>query len=136
MNFKLFSILAACQNSRWIILCWSSSNKSKLSQHGCDHGSLTHNRSTSGKQWTPEPLNTKDLNLLYTSIIMQPLLAVLYTFSMALQGEFVEQSRASWLCFHFLFSPDLDVWFRCDIVGRISMLINLRGKRVTCNPSF
>ena len=136
LNFKLFSILAACQNSRWIVLCWSSSNKSKLSQHGCDHGSLTHNRSTSGRQWTSEPLTTKILTF-YT-------LASLYNFSLLFLIHFLWHCKENLFnnqelhdfVFISFFSPDLDVWFRCDIVRRSSMLINLRGKRVTCNPSF
>ena len=31
---------------------------------------------------------------------------------------------------HFLYSHDLNVWFRGDIVGRSWMLINLKGQRI------
>ena len=34
------------------------------------------------------------------------------------QGEFVQQSRASLVCDHFLYSCDGNVWFRGDIVRR------------------
>ena len=48
-----------------------------------------------------------------------------------LQGELVWQSRISWVRDHFLYSRDLNVWFKCDSVGRnlIIVLIILRGLR-------
>ena len=52
------------------------------------------------------------------------------------QGEFVEQSRVPLVGDHFLYSRDLNVWFRGDIVRRNSTLVTLRGQRVkahNCN---
>ena len=46
------------------------------------------------------------------------------------QGKFVWQSRASLVGDLFLYSHDLNVWFRGDIVRRNWMLVTLRGKRV------
>ena len=34
------------------------------------------------------------------------------------QGEFIKQSRASFVGDNFLYSPDLEVWFRGDMVRR------------------
>ena len=42
------------------------------------------------------------------------------------QGEFVYQSKASFVGDHFLYSHDLDVRFRGDIEGRNLMLVTLR----------
>ena len=46
------------------------------------------------------------------------------------QGEFVIQSKVSLPGDHFLYSHDLNVWFRSDIVGRNEKLVTLRVKRV------
>ena len=46
------------------------------------------------------------------------------------QGEFVLQSRASLVGDHFLYSHDLNVWFRGDIAWRNWMLVTLRSQRV------
>ena len=46
------------------------------------------------------------------------------------QGEFVYQSNASFVSDHFLYSHDLNVWFRDDIVRTNYMLVTLRGLRV------
>ena len=43
------------------------------------------------------------------------------------QGEFVQQSRASLVGDHFLYSHDLDVWFRADVVWRNWMFVTLRS---------
>ena len=39
------------------------------------------------------------------------------------QGEFVYQSKDSFLVDHFLYSHDLNMWFRGDIIGRNLMLV-------------
>lgn len=44
--------------------------------------------------------------------------------------RFVEQSRASLVCYHFLYSPELYVGFRKDIVGKYLMLVTHKGLRV------
>ena len=46
------------------------------------------------------------------------------------QGEFFEQSRVSRVGDHFLYSHDLTVRFRSDIVWRNYMLVTHRGQRV------
>ena len=46
------------------------------------------------------------------------------------QGEFVEQSRASSVGDHFLFSYDFKVWFRGDIVRRNNTLVTPTCLRV------
>ena len=46
------------------------------------------------------------------------------------QGEFVYQSKASSVGDHFLYSNDLYVWFRGDILRRNLMLVTLRVLRV------
>ena len=43
------------------------------------------------------------------------------------QGEFVQQSRASLVGDHLLYSHDLDVWFRGDVVWRNWKLVTLRS---------
>ena len=53
-----------------------------------------------------------------------------------LRGEVVQQSRASWVHDHYLYSHGLNVWFRGDIVGRNKMPITLWEKnlnRVSCD---
>ena len=50
-----------------------------------------------------------------------------YTFPYVLNGEFVEQSRVSSVVGHFLYSIDLNVSFRGDIVRRNRMLVTYRG---------
>ena len=47
------------------------------------------------------------------------------------RGEFVQQSRVSLVGDHSLYSHDLNVWYRDDIVGRNLMLVTLRVQRVT-----
>ena len=47
---------------------------------------------------------------LYPNIGMQVLLTVLYTFSMVPARRIFWQSRASWICNHFLYSHYLNVW--------------------------
>ena len=47
------------------------------------------------------------------------------------QGEFVQQSRASLVDDHSLYSCDLNVWYRDGIVGRNLMLVIPRVQRVT-----
>ena len=42
------------------------------------------------------------------------------------QGDFVHQSKASLVGDHFLYSHDLNMWFRADIVGRNQMFVTLR----------
>ena len=54
----------------------------------------------------------------------------LHTFPEVLTGEFVDQSKASFTGDHFLYSHDLNVLFRDDIVGRNLMLVTLRVLRV------
>ena len=66
-------------------------------------------------------------SLLHTKIIVYILNTVLYTFPYVLNGEFVEQSRVSSVVGHFLYSIDLNVSFRGDIVRRNRMLVNHRG---------
>ena len=46
------------------------------------------------------------------------------------QGDFVHQSKASLVGDHFLYSHDLNMWFRADIVGRNQMFVTLRVSRV------
>ena len=46
------------------------------------------------------------------------------------QGEFVQQSRASLVGDHILYSRDLSVWFKGDVVRRNKMLVTLSGWRV------
>ena len=43
------------------------------------------------------------------------------------QGEFVYQSKASFIGNHFLYFHDLNMWLTGDIVGRNLMLVTLRG---------
>ena len=54
---------------------------------------------------------------------MHILHTALYAFSMILTWEFVKQSRASKVGDHLLYSYDLYVWFKCDMVGRNWILI-------------
>lgn len=44
------------------------------------------------------------------------------------QGEFVQQSRVSLVADHRLYSCNLDVWFRSDVVRRNKMLVTLKVK--------
>ena len=60
---------------------------------------------------------------------MHILHTVLYTFPKVLIRR-VFQSRASLVGNHFLYSHDLNVWFRWDIVRRNWILITLKGQRV------
>ena len=46
------------------------------------------------------------------------------------QGEVLYQSRASLVGDHFLYSHNLNVWFRGDIVGRNLMLVIFGGQRI------
>ena len=45
---------------------------------------------------------------------------LLYIFLKVLKGEFVYQSRTSFVDDHFLYSHDLNVWFRLILYGEIS----------------
>ena len=47
------------------------------------------------------------------------------------QGEFVYRSKASFVDNHFLYSCDLNILFRGDIVRRIKMLVTVWGKGVS-----
>ena len=64
-----------------------------------------------------------------TSVCIFSILCSIY-FLMCWQGEFVWQSRASLVGGHFVYSCDLHVWFRGDILGRNKTLVTLRGKKV------
>ena len=64
-----------------------------------------------------------------TSVCIFSILFSIYFLS-CWQGEFVWQSRASLVGDHFVYSCDLHVWFRGDIVGRNKTLVTLRGKKV------
>ena len=60
-----------------------------------------------------------------TSVCIFSLLFYLH-FLLNLRGKFVYQSRASWVGDHFLYSHDLNVWSRGDIVGEIRCVSLLR----------
>ena len=62
------------------------------------------------------------LDPLHPNISMHILYTDLYTFLWNWQEEFISQSRASLVGDHFLYSHDLYVWFRGDIVRRNQML--------------
>ena len=51
-------------------------------------------------------------------------------------GEFVQQSRASLVGDQLLYSPNLNVWFRGDMVRRNSMPVTLRGQRVKMTSDY
>ena len=59
----------------------------------------------------------QELNPLHLNI-MHILHTVLYTFPRFQQGEFVKPSRALLVAYHFLYSHDLNLLFRGDIVRR------------------
>ena len=63
---------------------------------------------------------------LYTNISMHILLTVLPTFPIELQGEFVYQSRASWVGDHFPYYHNLNVWSGGDTIGEIKCVSLLR----------
>lgn len=45
---------ASRKNGWWVILCWSTANKSKLPEHGCHYGSNQHNWCTGSEYlWLP-----------------------------------------------------------------------------------
>ena len=70
--------------------------------------------------WSFFPLwNWKDGLTLYTltSVCIFSILFFIH-FPRCWQGEFVCQSKPSFVCDHFLYSHDLNVWFKSDIVGR------------------
>ena len=67
--------------------------------------------------------------LLHPKIIVYILNTVPYTFPYVLNGEFVEQSRVSSVVGHFLYSIDLNVFFRGDIVRGNRILVTPRGER-------
>ena len=46
-------------------------------------------------------------------------------FLMCWEGEFVQQSRGSSVGYHFLYSHDLNAWFKGDIESRNSILVTL-----------
>ena len=48
------------------------------------------------------------------------------------QGEFVSQSRASEVGVQFLYTPDLNVCFRGDMVRRNLISVTLRSQRRLC----
>ena len=58
---------------------------------------------------------------------MHILYSVLYKFPNCWQGEFVQQSRASLVGEHFLYSCDLNVQFREDIIRKNQMLATIKG---------
>ena len=64
-----------------------------------------------------------------TSVCIFSILALMH-FLRCWQGEFVYQSKASFVGDHFLYSQDLNVWFSGDNVGRNLMLVTLRVLRV------
>ena len=51
-------------------------------------------------------------------------------------GEFVQQSRAPLVDDHFLYSCDLNVWFKGVNVGRNWILVTLRGLRVKISIQY
>ena len=72
-----------------------------------------------GYRMTAKENETRSPVTLYTltSVCMFSTLFFIH-FLRCLQGEFVCQSKASFPCDHFLYSHDLNVQFRSDIVGR------------------
>ena len=58
------------------------------------------------------------LNSLHPNISIHILHTVFYTFPKVLKGEFVYRSKASFVGDHFLYSHDLNVQCRGDIMGR------------------
>ena len=70
------------------------------------------------------------LNPLHPNISMHILHTVLYIFPKLLTRRICLAKLASLVGGHFVYSCDLNVWFRADIVGRNKTLVTLRGKKV------
>ena len=78
-------------------------------------------------------LSTKKRNLLtlytLTSVCIFSILLTIHSL-WYWKGEFVQQSWNSSVDGHFLYSYNLNVWFRVDTVRRNEMLVTYMGKRV------
>ena len=102
---------------------WCSKVAGTKKRHWCSY-QITHilGKQTQGK----EKQKKNVVNPLHPNISMHILHTVLYTFQRGWQGEIVQQSRAALVGdhllyshnFHFLYSCDLNVWFKDDIVRR------------------
>ena len=68
------------------------------------------------------------LNLLHPNISLQILHTVLYTFPGVLTRWTSFTCKSCLVGDHFLYSPDLNVWFRDDIIRRNMMLVTLGVK--------
>ena len=76
---------------------------------------------------TKAPHNYFLFNSLHLNISMHILHTFFIHFLRNWRGEFVLQSKASLVGNHFLYSRDLNVWFKADIVRRKWMPVTLRS---------
>ena len=74
-------------------------------------------------------LDPYSLNLTHYTLTLEWKFSILFStyFPQCHKGEFVWKSRAFFSCDHFLYSHDLTVWFRCDIVENVilSFLVSI-----------
>ena len=70
--------------------------------------------------WSHEVFWAKSLLLTPYTLTSESIFSILFSihFVRCWQGEFIQQSRASVVGDHLLYSHDLDVWFRGDVVRR------------------
>ena len=92
------------------------------------HNSGAKEQSSMGQCIIWNKWGRKDLITLYT-LSLVCIFSSLFSihFFRCCQGEFVLQSTASLVGDHFLYSRDLNVWFRGCTVRRNQMLVSLRG---------
>ena len=83
-----------------------------------DQSAVKHHQSK------PELLSTENFPKPFTVCMFSIRLSI--HFLRCWQREFVYQSKTSFVCDHYLYSHDLNVWFRGDFVGRNLMLVTLR----------
>ena len=118
----LLSLCSSPHSGTFGIWSWShhTSEAQRLRHQSRVHG-LGRGRSRGWRRW--------DILNLY-ALTSDCIFSILFTihFQRCWQGEFIEQSRVSLVGDHFLYSHDLNAWFRGDIVRRNNkLLVTLRG---------